>query len=193
MRAQTLKFILILIWTPFLVHADYAIQSITTVESVELDSYVGRWYEMQRIPNDFQDNEPKNGEGVCYNTTAEYGYLPKNKISVKNVCYRTNKVDTALAKAKVVKGSQNAKLKVNFTGIKLLEWLGIGNGDYWILALGPLNENDQYSWSLVGSPNLDYGWVLSRGLNITTDELNAILDIAESLGYDRSKFKSMRK
>jgi apolipoprotein D and lipocalin family protein len=164
-----------------------------TVEKVDLESYVGKWFEIKRIENDFQDNEPMAGEGVCYNVTAEYGFLPQNKISVKNTCYRKSRVEIANAKAKSVRGSNNAKLKVNFTGIPFLEWLGIGNGDYWILALGDKNSENLYSWVLVGSPDLKYGWILSRDLNLDEIEIERALSIAESVGYDASLFKSFRK
>lgn len=166
---------------------------IPTVDHVDLESYIGLWYEIRRIENEFQDNEPKPGDGVCFNVTAEYGILPKNKIKVKNMCYRQSRVEVARAKARAVRGSNNAKLKVNFTGIPLLEWLGIGNGDYWILALGEKNSENLYSWALVGSPGLDYAWILSRKENLEECEIERALRVAESVGYDIKLFKSFRR
>lgn len=171
----------------------YSTHTIPTVDQVDLESYVGLWYEVRRIENEFQDNEPHPGDGPCFNTTAEYGLLPNGKVSVKNTCYRTSGVEVAKAKARTVRGSNNAKLKVNFTGIPLLEWLGIGDGDYWILALGEKNQNNLYSWVLVGSPNLDYGWVLSRTVNLPESEINKALETARSVGYDINLFKSFQR
>ena len=167
--------------------------SIPTVDHVELESYVGLWYEISRIENEFQDNEPHPGDGPCFNTTAEYGFLPKGKISVKNSCYRTSGVEVAKAKAQTVPGSNNSKLKVNFTGIPLLEWLGIGNGDYWILGLGNKNSDNLYSWVLIGSPSLNYGWILSRTKNLPDRDILKALDIASSVGYDINLFKSFQR
>lgn len=166
---------------------------ITTVDHVDLDSYVGLWYEIQRIENEFQDNEPSPGDGPCFNTTAEYSFLPKGKIGVQNTCYRQSGAEVAKAKAKVVRGSNNAKLKVNFTGIPLLEWLGIGNGDYWILALGGKNAENLYSWVLVGSPDLKYGWILSRTPDLADKEIKNALSVALLVGYETQLFKSFRK
>jgi apolipoprotein D and lipocalin family protein len=166
---------------------------IPTVERVDLESYLGLWYENRRIENDFQDNEPSPGEGPCFNTTAEYTALPKGKIEVKNTCGRQSGREVAKATARVVRGSKNAKLKVNFTGIPLLEKLGIGDGDYWVLALGEKNANGLYSWALVGAPKLDFGWILSRTPDLEESEVQIALNVAESLGYDPELFKSFNK
>ncbi len=166
---------------------------IPTVNHVELDSYFGLWYEIRRIENRFQDNEPSQGDGPCFNTTAEYSALPKGKLGVKNSCYRKSGLEVAQANAKSVFGSNNSKLKVNFTGISLLEWLGIGNGDYWIIALGEKNTENLYSWVVVGSPGLDFGWILSRTPVLTESDIEKALSAAESVGYDRRLFKSFQR
>jgi apolipoprotein D and lipocalin family protein len=166
---------------------------IPTVDHVDLDSYVGLWHEIHRIENGFQDNEPSAGDGPCFNTTADYSLLPSGKINVINTCYRTSGAEVAKAKAKVVPNSNNAKLKVNFTGIPLLEWLGIGYGDYWILALGEKNAENLYSWVLIGSPNLKYGWILSRTPVLAEKEIENALSLAVAVGYDRELFKPFRR
>lgn len=168
-------------------------KTIPTLDSVELTAYLGLWYEVSRIENDFQDNEPKPGSGPCFNTTAEYTILPNEKIEVKNTCYRTTGKEVAKAKAKVVPGSNNAKLKVNFTGVPFFEWLGLGDADYWILGLGEKNSEGLYSWALVGSPSLKFGWILSRTTDLSAKDVESALQIAESLGYDRQLFKFFRK
>ena len=83
--------------------------------------------------------------------------------------------------------------QVNFTGIPLLEWLGIGDGDYWILALGEKNSDNLYSWVPVGAPKLDYGWILSRTPTLADAETETALGVAESLGYDRQLFTPFRR
>jgi apolipoprotein D and lipocalin family protein len=168
-----------------------------TVESVDLNKYIGKWYEVQRIPNTFQDKK-KRGFHECFNTTAEYSKAGINKINVINTCYRYDDqnneyIDIAKAKAKVVEGSNNAKLKVNFTGLSLLEWLGIGNGDYWILGLGPVNENNLYSWAFVGSPKRDYGWILNRTRQLDPDQEEIVKNKIKEKGYDPEKFKSFTR
>jgi len=184
-----MKFVLLLIAVLF--NSSCAVESkklVPTVAQVDLSSYMGLWYEVRRIKNRFQDNEPKSGSGPCFNTTAEYSLTPNGRIKVKNTCHRKSGVDIATANAQAVTGSNNSKLKVNFTGIAFLEWLGIGNGDYWVLALGEKNADNAYSWVLVGSPKLDYGWILSRTPVMAEEKVADVLKIAGSLGYDPKQF-----
>jgi len=119
--------------------------------------------------------------------------LASGGISVTNRCTRVSerdpedtKLEVAQGVAQVVPGSNNTKLKVNFTGIPIFRWLGIGNGDYWILAIGPKSD-DKYEWALVGSPKRDYGWILSRQ-TLDSSTIDEILDYAETIGYERSDF-----
>ena len=57
-------------------------------------------------------------------------------------------------------------------------------GDCWVLALDP-----QYRWVLIGEPDREYGWVLSRTPTMDKTTLDAILARAEALGYDRAAFR----
>jgi len=169
-----------------------------TVENVELSRYLGKWNELERIPNEFQDNIPA-GYSTCYNTTAEYSLRENGKIDVLNTCYReidgkAEKVEVAKAIGRVVRNSGNAKLKVNFTGIALLRWLGIGDGNYWILGLGaPLKETAPYKWAVVGSPKLDYGWVLSRTTNLNQNDWDEINEVRLNAGYRLEQFVKTRR
>lgn len=167
------------------------------VANVELNRYFGSWYELVSIPNSFQDNL-ENGYGRCYNTIAEYAPLKREKLSVKNICYRYNEqgegsVDVAEAIGRSVKGSGNAKLKVNFTGIALLRWAHIGDGDYWIFGLGPVNESGLYSWAFVGSPDRKFGWILSRTKTLSSGERAKINNLILEKGYLRENFINSRK
>ncbi len=163
-----------------------------TVDKVDLERYLGKWFEIAHVPNKFQDNT-SNKLGPCKDTVAEYSQ-DKNHILVTNTCRRlssdgSEKIEVAHAIARVVEGSGNAKLKVNFTGIALLRWLGIGDGDYWVLALGPVSKRDGlYSWALVGGHDTKYGWILARDAQLGKPEMEHILGLAEKLGYLRTQF-----
>src|SRR5690606_28585752 len=119
------------------------------------------------------------------------------KISVKNTCLRSkngaepNK-EIAKAIATVVEGSGGAKLEVNFTGIAVLRWLGIGDGDYWVLGLGPVTKG-LYQWALVGSPSRKYGWLLSRTPKLPESELSKVFAIAKANGYEKAQFVPARR
>jgi apolipoprotein D and lipocalin family protein len=89
-------------------------------KAMELDRYLGRWYEYGRYDASFQKG--------CEAVTADYSLRADGKIDVLNSCRKggvDGKLDTAKGKAKLVEGTQNAKLKVSF--------FGPFYGDYWVL------------------------------------------------------------
>jgi apolipoprotein D and lipocalin family protein len=113
------------------------------VGAVDLSRYAGRWYEIARLPNRF---EKKCADSV----TATYTLRSDGKVDVVNRCRKANgEYTTAKGKARIVDKKTNAKLKVTFF------WPFYG--DYWILDLGP-----NYEYAVVGAPNRDYLWILSR-------------------------------
>ena len=134
-------------------------------KAVELDRYLGKWYEVARYDMRFE----KGCEGV----TAEYSKRPDGLIRVLNTC-RQGAVDgpvkVAEGKAKVVDITTNAKLKVSFFGPFF--------GDYWVM-----DHADDYSWSIVGEGSGKYLWLLSRGLPTDADRA-ALTARAKALGYD---------
>jgi apolipoprotein D and lipocalin family protein len=120
-----------------------ATDELKVVQSVDLTRYVGRWYEISRLPNGFQK---KCADMV----TANYTMRPDGKIEVINRCRKASgEYATAKGKAKIVDKKTNAKLKVTFF------WPFYG--DYWILDLGP-----NYEYAVVGEPGRKYLWILSR-------------------------------
>jgi len=139
------------------------------VKPVDLDQYTGLWYELGRYENRFE----KDCEGV----TAEYRARPDGLIDVINSCHRgslSGPVKTAHGKAKILSGSDNAKLKVSFFGPFYV-------GDYWVL-----DHADDYSWSIVGEPSGRYLWLLSRTAQPHEVVRKTIEARVRALGYDWS-------
>jgi lipocalin len=81
---------------------------VTTVKAVDLERYVGLWYEIAKIPNRFQKQ-------CVSGTTAEYTLREDGRITVVNQCVKKDgEVDDAEGIAKVVDTTTNTKLKVSF-------------------------------------------------------------------------------
>lgn len=140
-----------------------------TVESVDIQRYLGKWYEIALLPNRFEEG--------CYCTTAEYSLIDEETIRVINSCNKESadgKLDQAKGKAFVVEGSNNSKLKVQFF------WPF--KGDYWILEL-----DEDYQYVLVGSPSRKYLWILARTPQLDLDVIDRLLTSAEQKGFDTSK------
>ena len=140
-----------------------------TVPTVDLKSYMGDWNEIARLPNRFQKQ--------CVADTQAHYEIDGETVKVVNRCRtESGEIDKVEGVAHAVKGSGNAKLRVSF--------FRPFYGDYWILAFGPGQQ-----WVLVGEPRRENGWVLSRTPNLQAAQLNAALDKATALGFDRSAFK----
>ncbi len=141
------------------------------VESVDLQRYLGKWYEIASYPAWFQKG--------CTGSTAEYSKLPDGRIQVINRC-RKKRLDGTLkeskGKAEVVDKSTNAKLKIWFF------WPF--KGDYWIIEL-----DDDYRWAVVGEPGRKYLWILSRTPVMDETVYQGILSRLPQKGYDSGRLQ----
>lgn len=138
---------------------------VKTVTYVDLNRYLGKWYEIYRLPNWFEDTD-------CITVTAEYSPLPDQQINVLNTCQKKEQTKQANGIAKIVDTQSNAKLKVSF--------FRPFYGDYWVLDLAP-----DYSWVLVGEPSGKYFWILARDRHLNPQLEEQLLQKAEKLGYLR--------
>jgi apolipoprotein D and lipocalin family protein len=135
------------------------------VERVDLERYLGTWYEIASYPAWFQKN--------CTAVTAEYSLRDDGLIRVINSCRKGSLEGTlkqSTGRAKVVDQTTNAKLKVSFFGPF---W-----GDYWIIDLDP-----EYRWAVVGVPNRKYLWILSRTSTIDEALYREIVGRLPAIGY----------
>jgi len=144
--------------------------AVRTVDYVDLNRYLGTWYEIASFPQSFQEG--------CVATTANYALKPNGRIAVRNEC-RIDSLDgnlkTANGTARVVDRTSNAKLKVTFF------WPF--SGDYWIIDLDP-----EYRWAVVGDPSREYLWILSRTPQLDETLYQEIVArTAREQGYDVSK------
>jgi apolipoprotein D and lipocalin family protein len=140
--------------------------TLEVVPHVELEKYLGKWYEIAHLPARFQEG--------CTDTTATYALSEDGSISVLNECVRSGKVKRAKGKAKVVDKTSGAKLKVTFF------WPFYG--DYWIIDLG-----EDYDYAVVGTPNRRYLWILSRTPRMDDELFSRLIESAKSKGFDVSK------
>jgi apolipoprotein D and lipocalin family protein len=150
-------------------------KEVTTVQSVDLNKYKGKWFEIARYPNRFQKQ-------CIGEVTATYNLKKNDTIEVINECLKKNgKTDKAKGKAKIVNKETNAKLKVRFAP-GWLSWLPQVWGNYWILDL-----DKDYQYAVVGDPGRDYLWILSRQSKLDTATYEDILDKVESMGFDPAR------
>ena len=139
------------------------------VTFVDMNRYVGTWYEISRFPNRFQKG--------CVGTTATYTIRKDGKIDVLNQCRKgtlDGEISSVKGTARVVDNKTNAKLKVSF--------FRPFSGHYWIIDLG-----ENYDYAVVGHPDRKYLWILSRSPKMDEKIYNLILEKLNLQFYDTSK------
>jgi apolipoprotein D and lipocalin family protein len=142
-----------------------------TVDRVDLNRYMGQWYEIASFPQWFQKN--------CVASKATYTLRKDGKVDVLNQCRNKTldgKSKDAKGKAWVVDPKSNAKLKVRFF------WPF--SGDYWIIDLAA-----DYQYAVVGHPKRDYLWILNRSPRMDSAIYDQIIERLKKQHYDVSRLK----
>ena len=143
--------------------------NLETVKELNINKYVGTWYEIARLPNKFE----KDLECV----TATYKIKKDGRIEVINKGHLFkdhSKVKKIKGTAWVPDKNEPAKLKVSFF------WPF--SGKYWVLVL-----DKEYNYALVGDPSRKYLWVLSKSVKLEEAIYNSLLETALSKGFDTKK------
>ena len=140
------------------------------VERVELDRFIGKWYEIAKYPNFFQQQ--------CYGgTTAEYGIREDSSISVVNTC-REGSLDGPESRiegyATIADPTTNAKLSVVF--------FPPFGAPYWVIDL-----DADYQWAVIGEPSRSTLWILSRTPTMDEATYEGILGRLAAKGYDPAR------
>lgn len=151
-------------------------EELKVVPKVDLQRYMGTWYEAARLPNSFQTK-------CVGDITATYTLLDDGTIEVVNRCRKGDgSYSEAKGRAKQADDDgPNTKLKVRFAPA-FLSFLPFVWGDYWIIDLAP-----DYSYAVIGEPDRKYLWVLSRTPSIDQVKLGQILEGVKKQGYDITK------
>lgn len=151
-------------------------EPLRVVPSVELPRYAGLWYEVARLPNRFE-------EKCAGDVTAEYTLEGTNRLKVVNRCRkRDGRLTEAAGVAKLADAKgPNSRLKVRFAPA-YLSFLPIVWGDYQIIELAP-----DYTHAVVGSPDRQYLWFLSRTPRLDEATYQRLSEAARAQGFDVSK------
>ena len=144
---------------------------VRTVAFVDLDRYLGDWFEIARLPNRFQRE-------CIGDVRASYVRRSDGLLDVVNRCSTADGDTTARGVARIADERTFAKLKVRFAPA-WLSWLPMVWGDYWIIGLAP-----DYSWAVVGDPSRSYLWILSRAPRLDQATMAAAWAVARDSGYD---------
>jgi apolipoprotein D and lipocalin family protein len=147
--------------------------AVDTVQSLDVNQYMGFWHQVGAIPQQFAAD-------CVRHQSAEYRLLEDNTIEVLNSCeLEDGSVEVAEGRARINPDFNSpAKLQVTFVSL-LNSWLWALSGDYWVIDLDPT-----YQWSLVGHPELSGLYILSREPKLAPEVLANLRDTVETVGYD---------
>ncbi len=141
----------------------------TTVSELDLERFMGKWYEIARFDHSFE-----RGLVGC---TADYSIQSDGIVQVVNSGYKENfngKFKQSIGKARRPNASVPGQLEVSF-----FLWF---YSDYNVLYLSP-----DYDYVLIGSSNDKYLWIMSRTPQLNPDVQRKLLDFAKERGYDTEK------
>lgn len=125
-----------------------------TVERLDVERYLGRWYEIASIPMFFTRG--------CADTTATYVKRDDGDIDVVNRCVKNGAPSETTGRLRAADASRG-KFKVSFFRPF---W-----SDYWVIDL-----DANYAWAVVASPGRDAVWILSRTPTLPSDVHAGILE-----------------
>ena len=142
---------------------------VTPVRGVEIDRYLGTWYEIARLDHRFE-------RGLT-NVTANYARRDDGGIAVTNRGYRVDdgEWDEAVGKAYPIEDPTTGRLKVSF--------FGPFYGGYNIIAL----DKDSYQYAMVAGPNRSYLWLLARSPALDQAIVDQLVAQAAELGFDTNE------
>ena len=136
----------------------------STVKAVDLNRYLGSWYEIAKYDHVFE-------RGLDY-AMANYTLREDGKIDVLNTGIKDGRAKDAKGIAKTT----------NIPGLLKVSFFGPFYSDYRIMML-----DADYQYVLVGGSNDKYLWILSRTPQLDDATKTLILAEANRRGYDTSK------
>ena len=144
-------------------------EALKTVPSLDLERYLGRWYEIARFAHGFE----KKLVGV----TAQYSLRSDGRIQVINSGFR-HKIGGTYTKVKAIAWRPNDAVP----GALKVRFFHLFAADYLVFGL----DDEHYTWALVGDSDRSLLWFLARTAEISPELLEQMKGIALGQGYDLS-------
>jgi lipocalin len=146
-----------------------------TVETLDLEKYQGRWYQI------YGNNFDQLFEKFASCITADYTLVPNGNVTVLNSQYEKNGIEQIDGYA-YYSYKSDPKL---YPGELMVHLNGVPNdAPYWVYNLGPEN-NGYYDWALVSDPLKLSLFVLARDVDSYYENYDdEVLEILDSYGFD---------
>lgn len=132
---------------------------------IDIDRFMGRWYEILRTPNNHQRN--------CWAASQVWSKRDDGRFSIRQVCHRdsrTGRVRTVDTTARVLNPPQNTKFEASFFG-------GLIRQRYWVI-----DRSDDYSWMIATTADGQFPALLSRSPTMSAAETTRLRNRMRDLG-----------
>ena len=176
MKPKSLLLVVLLIITSFSTAtlAAKSTDDIAPVSPFDVNRYLGKWYEIARLPNFFES-------GLDY-ITATYSLRPDGKVSVLNQgIKKSGQPSKITGTATIINAAVPARLRVSF-----FLWFG---SDYLIFDLDQTN----YDYAMVTSANRGYLWILSRRPQMDDTLYSTLVAKAAALGFETAQLIKVKQ
>lgn len=148
---------------------------LTTIASLDVPRYLGRWYEIAKYPNQFQKK-------CVSDIRADYSRQANESLKVFNRCTRQDgQTSEAIGEARQIGSATSPKLKVRFAPA-WLSFIPMVWGNYWVIELDP-----DYQVVAVSEPTRQYLWILARSPEISPKTYADLAAKLEKMGFNLQK------
>jgi len=141
-------------------------EGVRPVDDFDLNSYLGRWYEIARLDHSFE-------RGLS-NVTADYALREDGGVKVVNRGFSPseNRWKKVEGKAYFADGTHEGYLKVSF--------FGPFYGSYVVFDL----DKENYQYAFVSGYNQSYLWLLARTPTVDRELIDRFIERSKKLGFD---------
>ena len=136
---------------------------IPAVKDFDINRYCGKWYEIARLPNWFENGM----SGV----SANYSLNHNGTVKVVNSGMKNGKIHSVTGTAELAGKTNEGELKVSF--------MWPFRGSYRIIKLAT-----DYSVAVVCGKSYNYLWILARKPEISLADLDEILKFLQPYGFN---------
>lgn len=147
---------------------------------INLNKYMGSWYEIARLPVIYQND--------CTKSMGTYTLNPNNTINIVYQCLTGSGIvyfkgtGNLVDNYQIVDGKIMVKGRFNMVSDTPIEYKNTVSPDHNILLV-----DKDYKHSLVGTPDRNGLWISSRDGTIDLDTYKKYVAYAKNQGYDTDK------
>lgn len=135
------------------------------VSEFDIQKYMGKWYEISRLPNDYQSGLEENTQLYSFDEAGNILLVLEGRVIEDK-----SKIKQGRLKAWIPDPREPGKLKVSYS------WPFAS--DLWILRV-----DKDYNYALIGEPSGEALWILSRDRNTDKQIIRELKDYAKKLGF----------